>query len=53
MLIPAKDFIVIPSSPEVDGKFKIEWITKTTLTNQWVLRHFLSEDHSGSFICID
>ncbi len=53
LLMPAKDYIVIPSSPEVDGQFKIEWITKTTLTNQWVLRHFLSADHSNSFICID
>jgi len=53
LLIPAKDFIVIPSSPEIDGNFKIEWITKTTLTNQWVLRHFLSDDHSENFICID
>ncbi len=49
----AKDFIVIPSSPDADGMFKIEWITSTTLTNQWVLRHFLSADHSDSFICID
>jgi len=52
-LVPANDYIVIPSSLEVDGKFKIEWITKTTLTNQWVLRHFLVEDHSQNFICID
>ncbi len=52
-LVAAKDFIVIPSSPEADGKYKIEWITKETLTNQWVLRHFLSADHSGSIICID
>lgn len=52
-LQPSKDFIVIPSSPDIDGKFKIEWITKNTLTNQRVLRRFLSEDHSQSFICID
>lgn len=49
----AKDFIVIPSSPDIDGKFKIEWVDKTTLTNQRVLRRFLSQDHSKSFICID
>lgn len=52
-LEPAYDYIVIPSSPDVEGKFKIEWITKTTLTNQWVLRHFLTEDHSQNIICID
>lgn len=53
VLTIAEDFIVIPSSPNVDGKYKIEWITSNTLTNQWVLRHFLSEDHSHSIICID
>ncbi len=52
-LNPTTDFIIIPSSPNVEGKYKVEWITKTTLTNQWVLRHFLSDDHSNNIICID
>jgi hypothetical protein len=52
-LVPLKDYIVIPSSPDVDAWFKIEWLTAETLTNQWVLRHTLSSEHSNSFICID
>jgi aminopeptidase YwaD len=36
-LVPVDDFIVIPSSPEVDKTYKIEWITANTLKNQWAL----------------
>ncbi|MDR2009604.1 MAG: DUF4910 domain-containing protein [Bacteroidales bacterium] len=49
----ARDFVVIPSSPDVEGKYKIEWIDKAILMNSRALRHFLSLDHSDSFICID
>jgi hypothetical protein len=49
----ADDYIVIPNSKEVNGWFKIEWITANTLTNSWALKHMLSEEHPKSFICID
>lgn len=49
----ANDFISIPNSAEANGEYKIEWITARTLTNPWVLKHFLKEDHPESFICID
>lgn len=52
-LSPVKDFIVIPSSPDIDKKFKIRWVDSRTLTNQYALKHFLNEDHSQNFVCID
>lgn len=52
-LVPVKDYVVIPNSPETDKKYKIEWITSRTLTNQWVLRHFLSEEYPDRILCID
>jgi hypothetical protein len=52
-LVPVKDYVVIPSSPETDKKYKIEWITARTLTNQWVLRQFLSEEYPDRILCID
>ncbi|PLX06477.1 MAG: hypothetical protein C0596_18615 [Marinilabiliales bacterium] len=52
-LVIAEDFIAIPNSANVNGKYEIEWITERTLTNPWALKHFLKEDHPESFICID
>lgn len=49
----AKDFISIPDSKEIKGKFKIEWISADVLKNQRALKHMLKQDHSESFICID
>ena len=52
-LILAKDYVVIPSSPEIEGTFEIEWVDRKLLTNSRALKRFLSLDHSDKFICID
>ncbi|MDD2636012.1 MAG: DUF4910 domain-containing protein [Bacteroidales bacterium] len=49
----AKDFITIPDSKEINGKYKIEWVGAKVLTNPRALKHLLSSDHSNSFLCID
>ncbi|MBN2776777.1 MAG: Zn-dependent exopeptidase M28 [Bacteroidales bacterium] len=52
-LVVAKDFISIPDSKELKGKYKIEWISADVLKNQRALKHMLKQDHTNSFICID
>ncbi len=52
-LVIAQDFITIPYSKEINGKYKIEWVSAKVLTNPRALKHLLSSDHSNSFMCID
>ena len=52
-LIIAKDFITIPDSKDVNGKFKIEWVDADVLINPRALKQLLKTNHSTSFICID
>lgn len=49
----SNEFIAIPNSSEADGWYKLEWISANTLTNSRELKHFLKQNHSDSFICID
>ncbi len=52
-LAPAKDFIVIPSSPDIDEWVKICWINKNTFLNPWRFNNFLKSDKSECLVCID
>lgn len=52
-LLPAKDFVIIPNSPDIDEWVKICWIDKITLTNYWRFNHFFNSDKSDCFICLD
>lgn len=52
-LVPAKQFVVIPNSPDIDGWVKICWINNNTLTNYWAFNHFYKMDKSDCLICID
>ncbi len=52
-LRPAKDFVVIPNSPDMDEWVKICWINKHTLTNYWGFNHFYRAEKENCFVCID
>lgn len=52
-LKPAEDFIIIPSSPDVNAYIPICKIDKNIMTNYWAFNHFFREDKSHCLIMID
>lgn len=49
----AKDFVVIPNSPDYDGWIRLCRLDKRMMTNYWGFNHFTKEDKSNCLIFID
>lgn len=47
------DYIVIPNTKSINGRYKITWLDKEILTNKWVYWGFRRKDVENSFMAID